>query len=322
MPKPIIQILKENKTFLLTTHVNVDPDALCSQLAMGLFLKWLGRKPILIGEEKIPARYQFLDASREIKVLSKRQKIDYDALIVLDCGDLNRIGEVKRLLDEDKPIINIDHHVTNELFADFNLVKPKASSTCEVLYEFFKDAGFPLTKRAAVLLYTGIMTDTGSFCYDNTTAKTHRIVSDLLKFNLPVHELYRRLYEMMLLEDIKKFSRLIGDIAVLFKGKIVCVKLSRRAAAKFSQNFDLRDTIFKFLRAIQGVEVVVIFTEIESRETRVNFRSNGKYDVARLAKVFQGGGHRQASGCLIKENIAGAKKAVLTEVKKIIGKDL
>ncbi len=322
MPKLIIEILKENKTFLITTHVNVDPDAVGSELAMAAFLRWLGKKTIVVNEEKVPAKYQFLDSRQEVKVFSRAEKIDYDVLVVLDCGDLNRIGKVKTLVDKDKPIINFDHHVTNESFGQFNLVKPRASSSCEVLYEFFKAARFPLTKEAATLLYVGIMTDTGSFRYDNTTARTHAIVSDLLKFNLPVRDLYRRLYEMMLLEDIKKFSRLVGDIEILFKGKVICVELSRQVSAKFSKSFDLRDTIFKFLRAIQGVELVVILTEVGSAKTRVNMRSNGEIDVAKLAKTFDGGGHKEASGCLIEKSMADAKKDILGEVKKVVGKNI
>jgi len=318
MPNKIIQRLKKSKTFLLSTHSNVDPDALCSELAMAAFLKWLGKKSLLVNEDKVPLRYQFLDSHRQIRVCSKDLKLNYDAVIVLDCGDLNRIGSVQKIIQGDKVIINIDHHVTNESFGHFNLVRPNVSSTCEVLYGFFKEAKFPLDRNVAMLLYVGVMTDTGSFRYNNTTQETHAMISDLLRFNLPVYELYKKLYETIPLGDMKRFLRIMGCLETLFKGKVICVELPRTVVSKFSESFDLRDTIFKFLRSIQGVELVVIFTEVGSQKTRVNFRSNSRLDVAKLAKVFEGGGHRQASGCLIEENISGAKGKIFGQIKKVI----
>ena len=314
----IIQTLKKNKRFLISTHINPDPDALCSELAMADYLRSLGKSVRIINNQPLSGRFAFLPGMRAITSYKEQQKVPYDAAIIVDCGDLNRIGRVQHLLKKKKRLINIDHHVTNDRFGDLNLVKPKASSTAEVLYELFDHARCKWTKNLAMHLYIGIMTDTGSFRFENTTARTHAIAARLMSFGFSAPRLYRKLYEIISFNDLKEFTKIIGQFDTLVNGKVVSVTLTRETLSKFSGNFDLRDEIFKFLRSIKGVEVFVIFTQVEPKKTRVNLRSTNKFDVAKLANMFNGGGHRRASGCLINQNIRETRKKVLREIRKIL----
>ncbi len=315
--KAILAAIKRNKTFLITTHVNPDIDALASELVMALYLKSQGKKVYVINAGKVASMYLFLPYVRLIKKFSG-QKIDYDAAVILDCGDLDRIDTVKKTIDQRKIIINIDHHITNDDFGDFNLVKSRASSTSEILYDFLKEAKFKLTKETAVLLYTGIMTDTGSFRYDNTAAHTHAIVSELLKFRFSVDRLYKQIYETIPLADLKKFAKLISSFEMSHKGKVASIELSQSTVSRFSGNFDLRDKIFSFLRGIKGIEVIAIFTEGGKKLTRINFRSQEKVDVAKLASLFNGGGHKKASGCRFRGSLKSAKQKIFSQLKKIV----
>jgi phosphoesterase RecJ-like protein len=138
----------------------------------------------------------------------------------------------------------------------------------------------------------------------------------LLQFRVPVSDLYRRLYESIPFSDLKYFSQVVNGIQPLFGGKIICLELSRMVVKKFSQDFDLRDKIFNYLRAIKGVEVLVILTEQGKNKTRVNFRSQGRFNVAQLAARFHGGGHRKASGCLLEHSMTKTKQKVLDEIQK------
>lgn len=316
--KKIFQTIKRNKRFLLSTHVNPDPDGLCSELAMAEYLRSLGKKVIMAHHEKLPHRFFFLPGARRVKSLKEDSRPDYDAAIVLDCGDLERIGRVKNLLRQGKILVNIDHHITNVLFGDLNCVDPKASSTAELLYLLLQKAGCRFNAKMARLLYAGIMTDTGSFRYENTSAQTHRIVSELMAFPFSAQELYTRFYEVIPLEDMRNFVRVMHHFEVLFDGRIICLELNQELLSQFSDHFDLRDAIFKFLRSIKGVEAFVIFTQVEGDQTRVNFRSTGTMNVARLAEHFQGGGHRRASGCLLNLPLKKAREKILEQIRIIL----
>ena len=318
MLKEIIKAIKNNKRFLVTTHVNPDPDALCSELAIAAILHFLGKNVSIINNEEVPIRFRFLPGINAIRAYREKQNIPYDCMIIVDCGDLNRIGKVLNLVKKDKMIINIDHHITNNLFGDVHCVNTKASSTAEILYDLLKEARCPLTKKLALYLYVGIMTDTGSFRYENTTGRTHLIAGELMKYNIPANELYRKFYETVSLNDLKLFTKVINRLEALFSGKVVCVELHRKILSKFSQEFDLRDMTFKFLRSIKAVEVIIIFTEMNRNETRVNLRSTNKVNVAKVAHFFKGGGHRRASGCLIRHNIQGAKKRMLNQIRRVL----
>jgi len=232
--------------------------------------------------------------------------------------DLERIGKVQKLISPGTPVINIDHHVTNDFFGDINLVEPKASSTAEVLYLLFKEAGHALTKDLAFNLYVGLMTDTGSFRFENTTARTHAICADLMRFNFSITDIYRKVYASIPYKDLKEFTKLISRFDVLYGGRVVCVELSRAILAKFSKQFDLRDTIFQFLRAMHGVDVFVIFTEDGAKKTRINLRSSSKFDVAKLASDFSGGGHKRASGCSIDKGMKAARNIFLGRIGKLL----
>lgn len=314
--KKIIRTIEENKRFLISTHVNSDADGLCSELIMSIYLKSIGKKVFIINEDDPPERLKFLSGVKQIKSYKENQRISYDVAILLDCGTLKRIGKVRNLIREEKILINIDHHISNNLYGNLNLVKPQCSSTTEILYGFLKSAGCRFTKELATYLYTGILTDTGCFRYENTTADTHKVVGELLEFGVPAYSLYKNIYEMVSVDDLRMFTKIVENFESLFDGKVIFMELNKLILSKFSDQFDLKDTIFKFLRFIKGVELIVIFSEIEVDKTRVNLRSPGKFDVSRIASFFNGGGHKQASGCSIKEDIKGSRKKILRKIRE------
>jgi len=315
--RKILRTIQANKTFLISTHVNPDADGLTSELALALCLKSLGKKVHIINADKALGMYSFLPKKNLLKEF-RHTKIPYDAAIILDCGDLDRIGPVQSILRENKTLINIDHHITNDFFGDINFVDPHASSTAEILFDLVTKAKFKLTREVAILLYVGIMTDTGSFRYDNTTARTHAVVSQLMKFKFSVSEWYKKIYENIPFSDFELFNRVVHHFEVTHQGRVASLVLRENILHCFSEEFDLKDRIFTFLRSINGVEVIVIFTESKKNEIRVNFRSQGKIDVAQLASQYKGGGHKKASGCLLAESIESAKRKVFEDLKRIL----
>lgn len=320
MQRQIIRTIKDHNTFVVTMHVNPDPDALGAALAMTLFLRSIGKKVALVNEGPCPSWLRFMPQSRLCRALGAAQvkRSRPQVVIVLDCGDIRRIGQVSQLIGKGIKVVNIDHHVTNTLFGDQNLVQVKQSSTCEILYGFLKAAHCKFTRDIAVLLYLGILTDTGSFGFDCTSTHTHQVIADLLKFDLPVGELYRQVYETMPKKDLKAFLSLMNTLTLHHEGKVACLTITQKQAAELSADFDLKDKVFGFLRAVKGIEVIMILTEQEKKKTRLNFRSRGGVDVARFASRFNGGGHRNASGGFLDMPLARARACVLKEIAKVL----
>lgn len=314
----ILKEIKKSNTFLISTHVNPDPDALCCELALFFYLKKLGKKVLIVNDEAVPSRLEFLPGSKRIKSYHRKLRLHYDAAIIVDCGTLDRIGQVVHLVSKDKPLINIDHHITNDHFGSINLVWPKASSTAEILYDVLKAGRCKMNDVMAMHLYAGIMTDTGSFRYENTTSKTHRIAAELKGFRFSAPKLYQKLYEIIPASDIMQVAKVVSNFKSYYNGKVISVKLNRSVLSRFSKDFDLRDTIFRLLRSVTGVEVVAIFTQTKLHQTRINFRSSGKVNVAKLAHSFHGGGHHNASGCMLSKNIELSEKDVLKKLKGLI----
>ena len=208
--KKIIQTIRENDSFLISTHVNPDPDAICSELALADYLRSLKKKVLIVNEAELIERFRFFPGASKIRELDKLKRVQYDVAIIVDCGDLARVGRVQEVIDDSRPIINIDHHITNDNFGSLNYVDTKASSTAEVLYEIMHYGKCKLTQRIATNLYCGIMTDTGSFRYENTSSRTHKITAELLQFNIKVDELYRRIYETIPVQDLAAFTQVIN----------------------------------------------------------------------------------------------------------------
>ena len=175
----LVKILKEGSRFLLTTHVDPDGDGIGSMIALGGTLERQGKQVILLIEKPLSSPLNQLPGADRI-VQSFDGEIKFDALVALDCGDPKRLGIHRSLLDREEILLCIDHHKTNSFFGDVNLVDPKSSSTGELIFQIIKRAGFPLEEETAKNLFAAIQTDTGSFRYENASAKAFRIAAELV----------------------------------------------------------------------------------------------------------------------------------------------
>ena len=316
MEKKIIKVLRKYRRFLVTMHAHPDPDAMGAALAMALYLKSLGKDVRLVNEDACPSFLAFMPKSGFCKKFNAKEKFVPEVAVILDCGDLDRIGKVRGMIAERARIVNIDHHVTNTFFGHDNLVLTQYSSTCEILFQLLKKAGCRLTKDMAILLYLGILTDTGSFGFDCTGPHTHRVIAELLEFDFSVSDLYRKVYETMPRGDLRPFLEAVGRIELCLHDRVACLTMTKKDTGKFSGEFDFRDKVFTFLRSVNGLEVIVIVTEGDNGRTRINLRSRDAFDVALLAEKFGGGGHRKASGCFIDGTVDAAKKKILAVIRK------
>jgi phosphoesterase RecJ-like protein len=310
----IVKAIKNNRSFLLSTHQDVEGDALGSMLAMALLLRRLRKKVYMYHTQKVPFNYAFLPSSHLIHRAPPQG--EFDAGIILDCSDISRLGRARNAFVKIDTLMNIDHHTSNTRFADINLVEPQASSASEIVYKIYKKFFSRITKEAALCLYTGIFTDTGYFTYSYTDSYVHKVVAELMAYGVSPTKVYHNVYSSFRPRDIAFIGKVLSSLKHDKSNKIFWVHTGSWNDSGYG---DLTENIFHNLRFIKDAEVFVLFKKVGSSTIRVNFRSRGKVDVNRIAKFFGGGGHRSASGTSIKDpSLSAVEKRVISFIKRHI----
>ncbi len=307
--KKIVEKINSSKSFLITAHMNLEGDALGSELAAYILLKKLKKRVVIYNNDPTPAIYKFLPFNRVIKNNIAEDK--FDAALVLDCSDVSRAGKVKDSLSKAKCIINIDHHISNTNFGDINWVEPYSGSAAQMIYllcEKFK----AMDKNIALRLYTGIFTDTGNFTYANTDSQTHKVVASLMKYNLHPHKIYGIIHSLCAPADLNFIGRIISSLKFDSRRKICWATITKWQ----DKSYDLTEVVFSIMRLLKDPEILLLFKKVGRHRTRVNFRSQGRVDVNRIAKFFGGGGHKNASGTTIEEPLEKAAKKVISFARR------
>ncbi|MFH0917837.1 MAG: bifunctional oligoribonuclease/PAP phosphatase NrnA [Candidatus Omnitrophota bacterium] len=313
----ICQSIKKYNNFLITAHTSPEGDALGSQLGFYNLIKKLGRRATIISDDQLPYGYDFLPGFQRIRRFGQKSKyIKFDCLVVLDCADLKRTGRVYKLNLDHQPVLNIDHHISNQIFGDVNWVNVQASSCSEMIYQLYKRLHLAMDKDTALVLYTGIMTDTGSFRYSNTSSSTLKAAGELLKLGVNVAEVYRYAYENISPSEAKLLLKFLSQVKFFGRGKIAAFSIDPKLYGGKRIGLDLADHVLSFGRAIKGVEVVVLFKNSLGPNSlvRVNLRSQGRVDVNKIAAFFGGGGHQTAAGCTICAAPKVVRRKVITKI--------
>ncbi len=312
-------LINKNKAFLITAHVNPEADALGAELAFLHLLRKLGKTGFIMNESRVPAECEFLPGVSNILPLSKKIK-DFDCAVFLDCSENARAGGVAGLINPDKPTLNIDHHISNTRFASVNWVGLNASSTCEMVYRLYQRLRVQIDSDAALMLYAGIVVDTGSFRYNNTSAAVHRISASLIEKGISPARVYGALFENNPFLDIKLLGRIISAIKRDSSGRICWVDITHKALEKKFPVMDLSDMVLGLLRSIRGVELAMVFKQVRGKRNhiRINFRSQTNFDCNYLASRFGGGGHKNASGATVAGDLAKVKNKVIGRAKELM----
>ena len=317
--KKMKEIIAKNKSFLITSHIGLEGDALGSQLALYGLLKNMKKKAFILNEDHPPQLYKFLPYIKKIKTDLSR-KHTYDAAFVLDCPVVARTGNVARFLDREKTLINIDHHVSNDYFGDVNWVNHKASSCGEMIYELYRFFNQPIRKEVALLLYVAILTDTGSFAYESTTAKTHLITKDLIDKGLRPVDIHNQIYESKSFSEIQLLQKSLSTMRRTDDGRIAYLYVSKQMMLESGCEPWVTDGFINYARSIKEPKVAMFFLEnpYEEDKIQISFRAKGEANVNELAAHFNGGGHRNAAGCVVKGSLDKVMKKVLETVKREI----
>ncbi len=311
----IVDIIENNNSFLITSHVYPDGDSLGTMLGLGIFLKEkLGKQVDMVQDGQIPGVYKFLPQWNAIKNQDQLQE-KYQVLIALECPSPSRMGTVMQNVQPGYVVVNIDHHKDNQLYGDINWLDAEASAVGELIYEIiYKINPDALTPEIATCLFAAMFTDTGGFHYSNTTGKTLRYSADLLDRGVNGWEIARKVYHTRPYNMTRLLGKMMAGIHIVHQGKIAYGIITREMFQECGCEPNDTEGFINPIRAVEGIEIGILFQETLDGKTKASFRSMGRYDVAELAQKFNGGGHKMAAGALMEGPIPVVTESVLENV--------
>jgi phosphoesterase RecJ-like protein len=313
----IIEVINTCRSFLVTSHVRLDGDALGSELAMWQLLRHMGKDAIVYNQDVTPGNYRFLPGSDRI-VHNLPDLDQYEVAVILDCSELDRIGTEASRIGAMKRIINIDHHVSNGNFGVYSYIDHEASSTGELLYRLIKTMNIDFTKEMAIGLFTAILTDTGGFRYRNTKKDTLVASGHLIEKGADPQWISEYIYESNPPSKIRLLSGVLDTLAFDWTKKVGYMVVLRTALEKAGALTEHTEGFVDIPRSVQGVEVSILFIEVSDRYFKLSLRSKGKVNVERVAKVFGGGGHINAAACHIEGDLEAVRQKVLDVIGAVI----
>ena len=314
------QVVRDNRKFAVLSHVRPDGDALGSQLALGLSLKKLGKDVRIWNEEGMLEKYGFLPNAN---LLSKppAEAEDVDVVVALDTAIQNRLGTTVAAIKSAKIWINIDHHPSNPGYGDIVHIDPHSPATGQILFELMTSQKLPIDPAIAENLYVAISTDTGSFQYPHTTARTFEIAAELVRAGVDVGRVSQLTYENYPRRRVELLRDLLGTMRFDANDRVASFSLSLVMAKKLGVLPEDNEGLIDHLRAIRGVIVAVFFEELADGKVRVSMRSKSeKVNVCAICEKFGGGGHVLAAGARVKGALAEVEKKILEEVRNVVSR--
>ncbi|MEX0643412.1 MAG: bifunctional oligoribonuclease/PAP phosphatase NrnA [Pirellulales bacterium] len=318
--KPFVALVKDSRTFILTSHMRPDCDAIGSELAMAHALRSLGKEVRIVNGDGVPPHIAFIDPDHDVKVLGRdvsASDLKCDVHIVLDTsawGQLGPLADVIRHTSARKVVI--DHHVSEDDLGAITFKDTNAEATGRLVLEASDALGVTTTPAMAAAMFAAIATDTGWFRFNSVTASTFAVIARLVASGAQPSKIFAALYETNSMERLLLQGRILtntkSDLGGLLLTSSVSLADFEETAA---EQTDTEDIINRLL-AVAGVQVAVLFVELTPVETKVSLRSRSAFDVSAIAEEFHGGGHRAAAGIRFPGPIAFAENEVLTAVRK------
>lgn len=299
--KKLSYIIEENNSFVITSHVNPDADAIGSELALYLLLKKINKEVRVINHSKTPYNLDFLDKEKVIEKydagIHKEVLNNADVLFALDLNQSNRLaGMEQNFIESGGAKVCIDHHTDSGNFVDYEFIDSAYSATGEIIYDLIESTKLvELDYDIALQIYAAIMTDTGAFKYDRTTPKVHQIAARLLQTGVKPDYVFDQIYDQSRLSKIKLLGESIASIKLNDSGEIGYQVITREMLERTKAKESEVDGFVNYCLMIKGVKIGLLFFELNDG-IKISFRSKGKIPVNKLAAEFGGGGHLNAAG--------------------------
>ncbi len=315
----VIRAVGSANSFLITSHIDLDGDAVGSELGMGLLLERMGKKPAVVNQDSLPCHYDFLPGRHLIKG-SVEEAAGADAALVLDCTSLERTGSVGRFLAESGiPIVNIDHHSGNASFGAVNLVRPEACATAIIILDLFRALGQNIGPEVATCLYTALVAETGSFRLSNTSAESLEVCACLAKEGAGPYEIAASLFNKKSPQALRIIGEALSSLEMGLDGALALLSVRRSRVEESGVRGEELEGIVNFAMTVQGARVGVFLRELPASVVKVSLRSNGTVDVDMIARGFGGGGHSNAAGARIPGTLDEVKGIVVERIAEAVG---
>jgi len=315
MIKKIVDIINNHQKFLITAHIKLDGDAVGSELAVYLLLKGLGKEAVIYNQDKTPDNFRFLPGSDVI--LNNLPPLDsFEVAFILDCSELDRIGDEAPRIGAVKTLVNIDHHVSNGGFCEVRLIDPVASSTGELVFRLLTAMKTTITPEMATNLYTAILTDTGGFHYGNTGKDTFIAAGNLVERGANPQWISENIYESFPMAKVRLLAKALQTLSFDCQDRVGSLVLFIKDFEETGAIWEHSEGLVDLPRSIAGVDISILYTELTDRSFKISLRSKGVTNVERVASKFGGGGHTNASGCRIEGNIDAVKQRLLEAICK------
>ncbi|MBP8718331.1 MAG: bifunctional oligoribonuclease/PAP phosphatase NrnA [Candidatus Atribacteria bacterium] len=323
----IATLFNKYHNFIISSHVNLDGDALGSELALYFMLKQLKKEVRVVNQDKIPYMYEFLPGVDDIICLVEQQELDKNlilkispgtVLVILDSSSLDRIGDISINIPQFDIIINIDHHPSNTNFGHYNYIDTNSSSVGEIIFHLGKEMNCQINEQIAIPLYTAIVTDTGSFHYANTRAETFQVAFHLVESGADPHLITNYIYHNNNVSGLKLLGEALLKMRVDKKFKLSWTVITRDMMEEtFAKEEETEGIVDKIL-SIKEVQVSVLFREIKNGNIKVSLRSKGEFNVDHFSRIFGGGGHPNAAGCQVEGDINTVTEKVIAKLKEAL----
>lgn len=326
----VLEILKNESKFIVTSHVNPDGDNLGSSIGLVRYLSRIGKEAYHVIDDQMPDNMKFLldslegEESHHIFTTKEFLYLDWYkemidsgdfVLIVVDCADRHRVSLGQEILEGAKKIVNLDHHISNTNYGDINLVEGSLSSTCELVTSLLREMGEAIfDKSMATALYTGLSTDTGNFLFDSVTDKTFETASFLTKMGADRDTVANKLYQstsfnyLKLTREVLETLELHEEVGLM----VLTQEMLDRNQVEYKDTDDLVNNVIN----IDVVKVGILIKEKGKEEYKISLRSKDDTNVCKIAQKFHGGGHKRASGCTLHGDLSKVKYEIIQASKE------
>lgn len=312
MAPKIWQIIEKSGELTAITHKDADGDTLGSALALAHTLTPLGKEVPVLSSPPVPEAWWFLPGFEQV---NRHRAPAHAPVFILDAGEPSRAGIYQDAVNQATTVVNIDHHVTNTNFGSINLVVVDAASTGELVFDLFKAWGVRIPAEAAACLYTTILSDTGGFRHDNTSARALQAAAELVRLGADPVAMARGLFKSRPASTLRMQGRILQGLHFEFGDRLVWGTISQAQLRDSGATTDQADSAIDQLNSVRGQELAILFKEAGPRLTKVSIRSRDQVDAAELAAKFGGGGHRRAAGIEMAMPLKDAEAKVLAEVR-------
>ncbi len=307
MLSQVVELIEAKSRFAITSHIRPDGDSLGSSLGLYWLLRALDKEPEVIMRDPVPHSYQKLPGAELVRVTPKVDR-PYDAVFVIECSDITRPD----LIDLDKQfVVNIDHHSTTALFGTINWIDSTASAVGEMIYNLCKAIGVRVTREIAECAYTALVTDTGSFHFSNTTERTFKVASELVRAGVKPAKISQAVFSNYPWSKIELMSAVLSTVRRDASGRVACLRQTLDMQAQAGASDQDADGFVNYPLSCGEVDAVAFLKESAPGIYRVSLRSKGDVNVARIAEKFAGGGHRNAAGCTLYGSWDEAESSIL-----------